>query len=530
MALLDARGLTLRLPDRAAKPLFGGSPLVTIFRDVDLRMEPGESVGIVGESGSGKTSLARTLLRLYQPTAGRLHFKGRDITQLAEQELRPLRAQFQAIFQDSLSSLNPRHRIGTILSQPMLAYGRARDRRSGRREACALLERVGLPAAFSERFPHELSGGQRQRVGIARAIALKPDLIVADEIVSGLDVSTQAQILVLLKELKTDGSLIFISHDLSVVRVLCDRVLVMRQGEIVETGRCAELFANPAQAYTRGLLDAIPLPDFDPGWAMRGEQEEQYLDQPQEKGIMKIAGSVALVTGANRGIGRSFVKALLAMGARKIYAGARDIRGVEDLVKANPGKVVAIELDITKEADVTAAGVKCRDVSLLVNNAGINQKKSFLAAPDLEDARLEMRTNYFGPLQMCRTFAPILKANGGGAIVSMLSILSRVSLPAMGSLCASKAAALSLCQGVRAELAKQGTLVVSVMPGAVDTDMARDFPGAKENPDDVARAALQAVEQGTEDVYPGQMAQGIAAGLAQNPKAVEKEFAAYLPG
>jgi len=163
-------------------------------------MEPGESVGIVGESGSGKTSLARTLLRLFEPTAGSLHFKGRDITHLPERELRPLRVQFQSIFQDPLSSLNPRHRIGTILAQPLAAYGRVRDRRAGWRAAAALLERVGLPTSFVERFPHELSGGQRQRVGIARAIALKPDLIVADEIVSGLDVSTQAQILILLRD------------------------------------------------------------------------------------------------------------------------------------------------------------------------------------------------------------------------------------------------------------------------------------------------------------------------------------------
>ena len=530
MALLEARGLALSVPDRSATPLFGAAPETTIFRGVDLAIEPGESVGIVGESGSGKTSLARTLLRLYEPTAGSLHFNGHDITHLPERKLRPLRAQIQSIFQDPLSSLNPRHRIGTILSQPLLAYGRVQDRRAGWHEAGALLERVGLPPAFAGRFPHELSGGQRQRVGIARAIALKPDLIVADEIVSGLDVSTQAQILMLLRELKTDGSLIFISHDLSVVRVLCDRVLVMCQGEIIESGRCEALFANPRQAYTRALLDAIPLPDFDPGWAMRGGLDEESNDQQPEAGNMKIAGSVALVTGSNRGIGRSFVKALLAMGAKKVYAAARDTRGVEDLVKANPGKVEAVKLDVTNEAEVKAAAAKCKDVSLLVNNAGINQKKGLLAAPDLEDARLEMRTNYFGPLQMCRAFAPILKANGGGAIVSMLSILSRVSLPAMGSLCASKAAALSLCQSVRAELAKQGTLVVGVMPGAVDTDMARDFPGAKDSPDEVAKVALQAVEQGTEDVYPGQMAQGIAAGLAQNPKAVEKEFAAYLPG
>ena len=275
MPLLEARGLGLQLPDQSAKPLFGSPPLTTIFSKVDLALEPGESVGIVGESGSGKTSLARTLLRLYEPTAGSLHFQDRDIGHLPEIELRPLRAKFQAIFQDPLSSLNPRHRIGTILAQPLMAYERVADRRAGLREACTLLERVGLPAAFAERFPHELSGGQRQRVGIARAIALKPDLIIADEIVSGLDVSTQAQILTLLRELKEDGSMIFISHDLSVVRVLCDRVLVMRQGEVVESGPCAALFANPAHDYTRNLLNAIPLPDLDPNWVLRGGYEEQ---------------------------------------------------------------------------------------------------------------------------------------------------------------------------------------------------------------------------------------------------------------
>lgn len=245
---------------------------------------------------------------------------------------------------------------------------------------------------------------------------------------------------------------------------------------------------------------------------------------------MKIAGAVALVTGSNRGIGRAFVKVLLATGAKKVYAGARDVKGVEDLVKSNPGKVEALALDVTDDAQIAAAARKCTDVTLLVNNAGVNRKKGLIAASNLEDARLEMRTNYFGPLQMCRAFAPVLEANGGGAIVSMLSILSRVSLPAMGSLCASKAAALSMCQSVRAELSKQGTLVVGIMPGAVDTDMARDFPGPKDDPADVAKAALLAVEQGVEDVYPGGMAQGVSAGLAKDPKAVEKEFAAYLPG
>ncbi|MEO8157729.1 MAG: SDR family oxidoreductase [Betaproteobacteria bacterium] len=530
MALLETRGLALELPDRSGGHLFGPAQKSSIFRGIDIALEAGESLGIVGESGSGKTSLARTLLRLYEPTAGSLHFKGRDITHLPEHELRPLRAQFQSIFQDPLSSLNPRHRIGTILAQPLLAYGRVTDRRSGWRQAGALLERVGLPPAFAQRFPHELSGGQRQRVGIARAIALKPDLIVADEIVSGLDVSTQAQILLLLRELKTDGSMIFISHDLSMVRVLCDRVLVMRQGEVVESGACAALFASPAQAYTRSLLSAIPLPDFDPDWAVRREPDEEPQEQYKEAGTMKVAGAVALVTGSNRGIGRAFIDALIRRGAKKVYATARDASILADLGAKYGDKVHILSLDITRPAQVAAAVSMAGDVTLLINNAGINRHQALVAAAALDSAREEIDTNYFGTLSMCRAFAPVLHRNGGGTIVNMLSILSRVSLPADGSLCASKAAALSMTQGVRAELSKQHTRVIGVMPGAVDTDMARDFQGPKDAPIDIANAALDAVESGTEDVYPGGMAQGVAAGLKADPKAVEKEFAAYLPG
>ena len=266
MPLLSAQALCLALPDRAAQPLFGSPPKVEILNDVDLEIEPGESLGIVGESGSGKTSLGRTLLRLYRPTAGRLLFEGEDITQWDQQCLRPLRARIQMIFQDSLSSLNPRHRIEDILAQPLLSFGRVPDRKAGRHAAVALLEQVGLPPEFATRYPHELSGGQRQRVGIARAIALKPKLMVADEIVSGLDVSTQAQILLLLKELKKEDSLIFISHDLSVVRVLCDRVLVLHRGRVVESGPCEQVFSSPQHEYTKALLQAIPLPEVDTRW------------------------------------------------------------------------------------------------------------------------------------------------------------------------------------------------------------------------------------------------------------------------
>ena len=221
MSLLEAQGLGLALPDRAAKRLFQPAPQREILKDVDLAVALGEAVGLVGESGSGKTSLGRCLVRLYQPTSGRLLFSGRDITHLGESELRPLRARLQVIFQDPHSSLNPRRRIADIVAQPLIAFGLA-DPATARRQAVALLDRVGLDPRLGGRFPHQLSGGQRQRACIARAIAVEPALVIADEIVSGLDVSTQAQILTLLRALRRDLglALVFISHDLSVVRAL----------------------------------------------------------------------------------------------------------------------------------------------------------------------------------------------------------------------------------------------------------------------------------------------------------------------
>ena len=241
---------------------------------------------------------------------------------------------------------------------------------------------------------------------------------------------------------------------------------------------------------------------------------------------MKVDNCVALVTGANRGIGQEFVRVLLSRGARKVYAASRGgLAG--DL--ARDKRVVALALDVTDAKAVAGAAARAADVALLVNNAGVNSQRAFIAAPSLDDARREMETNYFGTLDMCRAFAPVLKKNGGGAIVNMASILGEVTLPMMGSLCASKAALLRLTQGVRAELAGQGTRVLAVLPGAVDTDMSRDFPPPKMPPADVVAAVLDALDGGADDVYPGAMASGLRQGLLADPKAIERDFAKYLP-
>lgn len=239
-----------------------------VVKRVDLAVPRGSVLGLVGESGSGKTTLGRLLVRLLRPTAGGIQFDGIEIGDLGEVEMLPLRGRIQMIFQDPQSSLNPRLRLGITLTRPLQVHGRLKGRRDQRDRAAALLDLVGLPTGFVDRYPHELSGGQRQRAGIARALALEPDFIVADEIVSGLDVSTQAHILLLLRELRArlGLTLVFISHDLSVVRVLCDDVAILQQGEIVEYGPVARIFSAPQHAYTRQLLSAIPLPDVEPGW------------------------------------------------------------------------------------------------------------------------------------------------------------------------------------------------------------------------------------------------------------------------
>ena len=259
--ILAVSDLRVEVPDLARKPLFGAAPRQEILKGLSFVVPRGTVLGIAGGSGSGKTTLGRTLMRLMEPSAGRMAFDGVDITHLSEAAMRPLRRHMQMIFQDPMSSLNPRLTVGRTIGAP-LGVGR-RDAR-----VAEALEQVGLPAGFAGRYPHELSGGQRQRIGIARAIAMRPDFILADEIVSGLDVSSQAQVLNLLDALVKDLglTLAFISHDLSVIRRLCDRVIVMQAGVIVEDAPTATLFERPMHAYTRELLDAIPTPDPSDRW------------------------------------------------------------------------------------------------------------------------------------------------------------------------------------------------------------------------------------------------------------------------
>ncbi len=229
---------------------------------VSLTIEPGETLGLVGESGCGKSTLGKTIARLYEPTSGGIAFEGNELAGLSRRQLKPFRREIQMIFQDPYESLNPRHTVGAIVEEPFVIH--KMGSRSERRQWVAeLLAKVGLPESAAQRYPFEFSGGQRQRIGIARAIALKPRLLICDEPVSALDVSIQSQVLNLLMELQREMGLsyLFISHDLAVVKHISDRIAVMYLGRIVELAPAEEIYNNPVHAYTKALISAIPVPD-----------------------------------------------------------------------------------------------------------------------------------------------------------------------------------------------------------------------------------------------------------------------------
>jgi len=260
--LLEVRGLIKHFVRRQG--LFAAPSVVKAVDDVSFAIQEGEMFGLVGESGSGKSTTGRCILRLIEPTAGEVRFRGDDVLAFSRSRLRAARRDMQIVFQDPYSSLNPRMRVGDIVEEPLVIH-RLGTRPERRARVEELFELVGLERAHLARYPHEFSGGQRQRIGIARAIALSPALVIADEAVSALDVSIQAQVVALLLDLQQRLKLtyLFIAHDLRLVENICSRVAVMYLGRIVEMGDTAKLFAAPQHPYTRALLSAIPVPDPD---------------------------------------------------------------------------------------------------------------------------------------------------------------------------------------------------------------------------------------------------------------------------
>ena len=277
--LVEVRDLVKEFPIRAGL-LQRQVGAVQAVSGVSFDVFRGETLGLVGESGCGKSTTARLMTRLLDPTSGSIHFDGRDIAGLNRKELKPLRRDMQMVFQDPYSSLNPRKTVGTIIGEPFVIHEPKMGKAARKTRVQELMELVGLNPEHYNRFPHEFSGGQRQRIGVARAIALKPKMIVADEPVSALDVSIQAQILNLLRDLQNDLglTLVFIAHDLSVVRHMCDRIAVMYLGKIVELAGADELYSAPKHPYTGALLSAVPVPD--PALAREAKRQVLSGDVP----------------------------------------------------------------------------------------------------------------------------------------------------------------------------------------------------------------------------------------------------------
>ena len=259
MPLLEVQNLKVHFPVKGSA-LSGTSLTVKAVDGVSLTIAAGEAVGLVGESGCGKSTLGRSILRLLEPTSGRIFFDGQDITALGARALRPLRRQFQMVFQDPFNSLNPRMTVGQSIGEALIIHGLGNSEAARQTRVAELLQSVGLTPDVADRFPHQFSGGQRQRIGIARALAVEPRLIVCDEPVSALDVSVQAQVINLLQDIQRDRGLayLFISHDLAVVEHLCQRIVVMYLGHVVESGPAHSIGRNPQHPYTQVLLSAVP--------------------------------------------------------------------------------------------------------------------------------------------------------------------------------------------------------------------------------------------------------------------------------
>ena len=262
-ALIEVRDLVKHFPIKSGIVLQRQVGAVRAVDGISFDVKAGETLGLVGESGCGKSTTARLILRLLDPTSGTISYKGQNIAGLGRAELTPIRREMQMIFQDPYSSLNPRMTVGSIIGEPFIIHRIERDDVARKKKVQELMDLVGLNPEHYNRFPHEFSGGQRQRIGVARALAVNPSVIVADEPVSALDVSIQAQIINLLADLRREFGLtiIFIAHDLSVVRHVCDRVAVMYLGKIMEVADSDELFKNPRHPYTRALLSAVPVAD-----------------------------------------------------------------------------------------------------------------------------------------------------------------------------------------------------------------------------------------------------------------------------